>query len=82
MRTPLIAGNWKLFKTLSEATALVDELAPLVRDIDDVEVVVAPVFTALNAVAKAAEKRLSRWLRRTVTGKRRGPSRVRSPQNC
>ena len=56
MRTPLIAGNWKLFKTLSEATALVDELAPLVRDIDDVEVVVAPVFTALNTVAKAAEK--------------------------
>lgn len=56
MRTPLIAGNWKLFKTLSEATALVDELVPLVRDIDDVEVVVAPVFTALNTVAKAAEK--------------------------
>ena len=56
MRTPLIAGNWKLFKTLSEATALVDELAPLVSDVDDVEIVVAPVFTALHAVAQAAEK--------------------------
>ena len=56
MRTPLIAGNWKLFKTLSEATALVDELAPLVSDVDDVEIVIAPVFTALHAVAQAAEK--------------------------
>ncbi|SKA17538.1 triosephosphate isomerase [Trichlorobacter thiogenes] len=56
MRTPLIAGNWKLFKTLAEATALVDELAPLISAVDDVEVVVAPVFTAISAVAKAAEK--------------------------
>lgn len=56
MRTPLIAGNWKLFKTLSEATALVGELMPLVSDVNDVEVVVAPVFTALSTVAKAAEK--------------------------
>ena len=56
MRTPLIAGNWKLFKTLAEATALVNELAALVSDVDDVEVVVAPVFTAISTVAKAAEK--------------------------
>jgi triosephosphate isomerase len=56
MRTPLIAGNWKLFKTLAEATALVDELAALVREVDDVEIVVAPVFTVISSVAKAAEK--------------------------
>lgn len=53
MRKPLIAGNWKLFKTLSEATALVEGLKPLVKDVNGVEIVVAPVFTALATVAGA-----------------------------
>ena len=56
MRTPLIAGNWKLFKTLSEARSLVVELAPLVSAVQGVEIVVAPVFTAISTVAAAAEK--------------------------
>jgi triosephosphate isomerase (TIM) len=56
MRTPLIAGNWKLFKTLSEAKSLVDELTPLVSSVQGVEIVVAPVFTAISTVAAAAEK--------------------------
>ena len=51
MRTPMIAGNWKLHKTLSEATALVSELIPVVAGNDRVEVVVAPVYTALSKVA-------------------------------
>jgi triosephosphate isomerase (TIM) len=55
MRTPLIAGNWKMFKTLAEATTLVEELAPLVSSVNNVEIVVAPVFTAISAVAKVAE---------------------------
>lgn len=56
MRTPLIAGNWKLFKTLAEAKSLVDELAPLINTVQGVEVVVAPVFTAISTVATAAIK--------------------------
>lgn len=56
MRTPLIAGNWKLFKTLAEATALIDELVPLVNDVKDVEIVVAPVFTAISTVAGVTGK--------------------------
>lgn len=51
MRTPVIAGNWKLFKTIAEATALVNELKPLVAKTTGVEIVVAPVFTALTSVA-------------------------------
>ncbi|HIJ80577.1 MAG TPA: triose-phosphate isomerase [Desulfuromonadales bacterium] len=51
MRTPLIAGNWKLFKTIGEATAMVGELKPLVAAAKGVEIVVAPVFTALSKVA-------------------------------
>jgi triosephosphate isomerase len=51
MRTPLIAGNWKLFKTIAEATAMVTELKPLVAGTSGVEIVVAPVFTAISKVA-------------------------------
>lgn len=51
MRTPVIAGNWKLFKNINEATALVKELKSLVAGTSGVEIVVAPVFTALSRVA-------------------------------
>ena len=53
MRTPIIVGNWKLNKTISEAVALVAVLRSLVADVTDVEIVVAPVFTGLSAVAEA-----------------------------
>ena len=54
MRIPLIAGNWKMFKTVHEAVVFVKELRPLVKDIVDVEIVVGPPFTAIHAVAEAA----------------------------
>jgi triosephosphate isomerase len=54
MRTPLIAGNWKMFKTVHEAVVFVKELRVMVKDVTDVEIVVAPPFTALHAVAEAA----------------------------
>lgn len=53
MRTPVIAGNWKLFKTIAESVALVNELKPLVASNQGVEIVVAPVFTALSRVSDA-----------------------------
>lgn len=53
MRTPLIAGNWKLFKTIAESVAMVNELMPLVAHTEGVEIVVAPVFTSLAGVAAA-----------------------------
>jgi triosephosphate isomerase len=55
MRKPVIAGNWKLFKTIAEAVALVDELKPLVAGNQNVEIVVAPVFTALSRVSDAVK---------------------------
>lgn len=51
MRIPVIAGNWKLFKTIGEAVALIDELKPLVAGCKDVEIIVAPVFTSLSSVS-------------------------------
>jgi triosephosphate isomerase len=50
MRKPVIAGNWKLFKTSSEAVELVTGLLPLVAAAKNVEIVVAPVFTVLDRV--------------------------------
>jgi triosephosphate isomerase len=54
MRTPFIAGNWKMYKTVADAVAFVKELRGLVKGITDVEIVIAPAFTALHAVAEAA----------------------------
>jgi triosephosphate isomerase len=54
MRTPLIAGNWKMYKTEAEAVETVRRLAAAVADVTAVEVMVAPPFTALSAVAREA----------------------------
>src|SRR6476660_3782444 len=54
MRIPFIAGNWKMFKTVQEAVVFVKELRSLVKDIADVEIVVAPPLLAVHAVAEAA----------------------------
>jgi triosephosphate isomerase (TIM) len=53
-RIPFIAGNWKMFKTVHEAVVFVKELRSAVKDVTDVEIVVAPPFTAVHAVAEAA----------------------------
>jgi triosephosphate isomerase (TIM) len=53
MRVPLIAGNWKMFKTVHEAVVFAKELRPVVKDATGVEIVVAPPFTAVHAVAEA-----------------------------
>ncbi|MBI1929640.1 triose-phosphate isomerase [Candidatus Poribacteria bacterium] len=55
MRTPIIAGNWKLNKTIGEAVVLVAALRERLGDVTDSEIVVAPAFTALSAVAKTLE---------------------------
>jgi triosephosphate isomerase (TIM) len=55
MRTPFIAGNWKMYKTVGEAESYVDALAPLVKEVDGVDVAICVPFTALQpCVAHAA----------------------------
>ena len=54
MRTPFIAGNWKMHKTVADTVKYVKELRGLVKDMTGVEVVVAPPFTALHAAGEAA----------------------------
>jgi triosephosphate isomerase len=54
MRTPLVAANWKMYKTLAETQAFFREFAPIAAGVDDVEVVVAPPFLAVPAAVDAA----------------------------
>ena len=53
MRTPLIAGNWKMFKTVAEAEAFIGALLPKVSTVDSVDVGVCPPFTSLQAMVES-----------------------------
>ena len=54
MRIPFIAGNWKMYKTVGDAVKYVKEFRVMVKDVEHVEIVLAPTFTALHAAAEAA----------------------------
>jgi triosephosphate isomerase len=53
MRTPFIAGNWKMFKTAAEAVDFVTNLKPQVAEVINREILVCPPFPALAPVAEA-----------------------------
>lgn len=55
MRKPVIAGNWKMYKLLSEAVDTALKLKPLVTNANDCEIIVAPVFVHLKTVADRLE---------------------------
>jgi triosephosphate isomerase len=55
MRTPLVAGNWKMNKTAAEARELVSVMSPKLREIPDVEKVLCPPFIAIPALAATLE---------------------------
>jgi triosephosphate isomerase len=51
MRTPIVAGNWKMNKTVEEARSLVFDMSRKLREIEGVEKVLCPPFPALLAVS-------------------------------
>ncbi|MBU1088027.1 MAG: triose-phosphate isomerase [Candidatus Omnitrophica bacterium] len=55
MRKPIMAGNWKMNKTITEALDLVRQLSMELKDIKDVDILVCPAFTALHSVSQAVE---------------------------
>ncbi len=55
MRKPVIAGNWKMYKLLSEAVDTALALKPLVTNANHCEIVIAPVFVHLKTVADRLE---------------------------
>jgi triosephosphate isomerase len=54
MRTPIMAGNWKMYKTARQAAETIRSLRDLLAGVSGVEVVVCPPFTALSAAVEAA----------------------------
>ena len=55
VRKPLIAGNFKMFKTAGETVAYVHDLRSLIKDITNVDVAIAPPFTSVAAAVDAAK---------------------------
>ena len=54
MRRPVIAGNWKMYKTAAETRAFFQAFAPLVAASKHCDIIVAPPFTALAAAVDSA----------------------------
>ena len=53
MRRPILAANWKMHKTAAEAAEFASAFLPLVEDAGDVDIVIAPPFTALESLGRA-----------------------------
>ena len=56
MRRPVIAGNWKMYKTRAETRTFFEAFRPLSADSNQCDVIVAPPFTAINAAVEAARE--------------------------
>jgi triosephosphate isomerase len=55
MRTPLMAGNWKMYKTAAETAAFFEKVKPLVAQSTHCEVVICPTFVNVPAAVEAAK---------------------------
>jgi triosephosphate isomerase len=51
-RRPMIAGNWKMFKTCEEAVQAAGQLAALTSDVTGTDVMIAPTYTSLALVSE------------------------------
>lgn len=72
MRTPVLAANWKMHKTVAEATAFTAIFLPKVADVTDAEIVLAPPLTALTAVTVACRSTRVAAAAQNVYWKRHG----------
>ena len=81
-RKAIIAGNWKMNKTATEAAALIGELMPAVKDAG-CEVVICTPFTSLcKAVELHQAAPTSMWAPKTCTLKKAAPSRAKFLPVC
>jgi triosephosphate isomerase len=53
-RIPLVAGNWKMHKTVAEAETLIQGLLPRVASLEGVEIAICPPYTALTPMVDSA----------------------------
>src|SRR5262249_35502059 len=55
MRRPIIAGNWKMYKTRPETRAFFDALIPEILDVEHCEIIVAPPYTMLSTAVEETD---------------------------
>jgi triosephosphate isomerase len=72
MRRPVIAGNWKMYKTQAEARAYFSVFAPLVQGSTHCDIIVAPPFTALAASVEAVKGTMISIAAQNMHGKPEG----------
>jgi len=52
MLKPIVAANWKMNKTIEETKDFISSFLPMVKDVTDVEIVIAPPFTSLGIASQ------------------------------
>ena len=81
-RKKIIAGNWKMNMTPSEAVALVKTLKPLVKN-DEVDVVFCvPAIDIIPVVEAAKGTNIAGWQLRICTLRRKVPTPEKFPRAC
>src|SRR3954471_11558282 len=55
MRKPVLAGNWKMYKTAAETAAFFETFTPFVANATHAEIVICPPFVNLPVAAEAAQ---------------------------
>ena len=55
MRKPMIAANWKMNKTIKQALEFINQFKPLVKDVNNTEILICPSYVALSDVKKSVE---------------------------
>lgn len=72
MRQPILAANWKMHKTVRQAVAFVEAFLPHVGSVAGREVVIAPPFPQLAALAQALRGSAIRWAAQNVHPEEQG----------
>jgi triosephosphate isomerase len=72
MRRPVIAGNWKMYKTQAEARAFFAALAPAIQGCTHCDIIIAPPFTAIAAAVEAVKGTLISIAAQNVHGEPEG----------
>ena len=82
-RTPLVAANWKMHKTIAETEAFLDAFLPRAAELGGAELVVCPPYPVAGRGGGALRReRRCGWRRRTCTRSRRARSPARSRPRC
>jgi len=81
-RLPLIAGNWKMNKTVEEAVDLARQLKSATVGVEGVEVAIAPLLRPSMPSRRSFRVRSFAWQPRMCSGKKRGRLQERSLRSC